>query len=220
MPQRPATNSRYSMRRELVVDHRLVRHPGHDPLGRDRIGQRVDAEHRDRAGVGREQARDHAQASWSCRRRSGRAGSRTRRRARSGRGRRPPAGRSAWSARGFRGRRAGVCWFMGRAFRTATLVERSFRPVNQKTDEIVRNFNGLRPGRGHFGARDEGVGEKLVLPAGRRRGTRAGRPGSSPARRRRRPGSPPAADGPPARPCAPGCGGCRARARRRSPARI
>ena len=40
-------------RRQLVVDHRLVRHPGHDPLGLDRIGERVDAEHRDRARVGR-----------------------------------------------------------------------------------------------------------------------------------------------------------------------
>ena len=65
-------------RRELVVDHRLVGDPGHDPLGLDRIGERVDAEHRDRAGVGLEQARDHAQASWSCRRRSARAGRRTR----------------------------------------------------------------------------------------------------------------------------------------------
>jgi hypothetical protein len=47
--------------RELVVDHRLVRDPRHDALGFDRIGERVDAEHRDRALVGRKQPRDHAQ---------------------------------------------------------------------------------------------------------------------------------------------------------------
>ena len=48
-------------RRQLVVDHRLVRHPGHDPLGRDRIGQRIDAEHRYRTRLGPQQARHHAQ---------------------------------------------------------------------------------------------------------------------------------------------------------------
>ena len=69
-------------RRQLVVDHRLVGHPGHDALGRDRIGERVDAEHRDRARVGPRAGPRPCAASWSCRRRSGRAGSRTRRRAR------------------------------------------------------------------------------------------------------------------------------------------
>ncbi len=48
-------------RGELVVDHRFVRQPGSDPLGGDRIGQRVDAFDRDRAGVGTQQPDHHAQ---------------------------------------------------------------------------------------------------------------------------------------------------------------
>ena len=48
-------------RRELVVDHRLVRQPGGDLLGGDRIGERVDAADGDRAGVGTQQAGHHAQ---------------------------------------------------------------------------------------------------------------------------------------------------------------
>ena len=48
-------------RRQLVVDHRLVGHPGHDLLGGDGIGERIDAENGDRAGVGLQQAGDHAQ---------------------------------------------------------------------------------------------------------------------------------------------------------------
>jgi hypothetical protein len=46
---------------ELVVDHRLVRHPGHDALGRYRILERVDAADRDRAGVRLQQSGNHAQ---------------------------------------------------------------------------------------------------------------------------------------------------------------
>ena len=48
-------------RRQLVVDHRLVRHPRRDLLGGDRIAQRIDAEHRYRAGIGPQQAGHHAQ---------------------------------------------------------------------------------------------------------------------------------------------------------------
>jgi hypothetical protein len=48
-------------RRELVVDHRLVGDPRHDLLGRHRIGERVDAEHRDRAGVRPQQPDHHPQ---------------------------------------------------------------------------------------------------------------------------------------------------------------
>ncbi len=90
-------------RRELVVDHRLVGDPRHDLLGRDRIGERVDAEHRDRAGVGPQQPDHHAQGRGLA----GAVGAEQRvelaRAHASGRGRRPRAGRSAWSGRGFRG---------------------------------------------------------------------------------------------------------------------
>jgi len=48
-------------RRQLVVDHRLVGDPCHDLLGGDGIGERVDAQNGDRAGVGFEQAGDHPQ---------------------------------------------------------------------------------------------------------------------------------------------------------------
>ena len=48
-------------RRQLVINHRLVGHPRHHLLGGDGIGQRIDAEHRHRAGVGPQQAGDHAQ---------------------------------------------------------------------------------------------------------------------------------------------------------------
>ena len=48
-------------RRQLVVDHRLVGDPGHDLLGGDGIAQGIDAEDRDRAGVGLQQPGHHAQ---------------------------------------------------------------------------------------------------------------------------------------------------------------
>ena len=48
-------------RRQLVVDHRLVGEPRHQPLGGDRIGQRVDAVDRDRAGVRLQQPDHHAE---------------------------------------------------------------------------------------------------------------------------------------------------------------
>ena len=48
-------------RRELVVDHRLIGNPRHQPLRRNRIGERVDAGDADAAGVGPQQAGDHAQ---------------------------------------------------------------------------------------------------------------------------------------------------------------
>ena len=48
-------------RRQLVVDHRLVGDPGHDLLGRDRIGQRVDAEDRDRPRIRAQQSDHHPQ---------------------------------------------------------------------------------------------------------------------------------------------------------------
>ena len=48
-------------RRQLVINHRLVRHPRHDLLGGDGIGERIDAEYRDRAGIGPQQAGHHPQ---------------------------------------------------------------------------------------------------------------------------------------------------------------
>ena len=48
-------------RRQLLVDHRFVRDPGHDPPGGDGIGQRVDAVDRDRSAIRAEQAGDHPQ---------------------------------------------------------------------------------------------------------------------------------------------------------------
>ncbi len=48
-------------RREFFVDHRLVGDPRHDPFRRNRIGERVDAAHANRAGVGAKQAGDHPQ---------------------------------------------------------------------------------------------------------------------------------------------------------------
>ena len=48
-------------RRQLVVDHRLIGNPRHQPLCRYRIGERVDAGDADAAGVGPQQAGDHAQ---------------------------------------------------------------------------------------------------------------------------------------------------------------
>ena len=111
-----------------------------------------------------------------------------------------------------------MCWFMagGASAGGATnLVERGFRPVNQKSDEIVSNFNvpDLRPGRRDIGAGDEGVDEELVLRQACGAEIAAARPASSPARRRRRPGTRRARDGPPAPPGARGRGGCRARRR-------
>jgi hypothetical protein len=50
-PHSPATKIEVFERRQPVIDHRLVRHPGHDLLGRDRIGEHIDAEHRDAAAV-------------------------------------------------------------------------------------------------------------------------------------------------------------------------
>ena len=47
--------------RQLVIDHRLVRHPRHDLLGGDGICERIDAQYRDRAGVGAQQAGHHPQ---------------------------------------------------------------------------------------------------------------------------------------------------------------
>ena len=48
-------------RRQLVINHRLVRHPGHHLLGGDRIGQRIDPRYRDGTGVGPQQAGHHPQ---------------------------------------------------------------------------------------------------------------------------------------------------------------
>ena len=48
-------------RRQLVINHRLVRHPCHDLLGGDGIGERIDARYRDRAGVGPQQTGHHPQ---------------------------------------------------------------------------------------------------------------------------------------------------------------
>ena len=47
-------------RGQLVVEHRLVRQPGGDALGANRVAQGVDAEDRDVAGIGRQQADHHA----------------------------------------------------------------------------------------------------------------------------------------------------------------
>ena len=125
-------------RRELVVDHRLVRHPGHDALGGDRIVERVDAE--------RPQIEPASGRSRPATMRSvvvlpapfGPSRHRTRRRARSGRGRRPPAGRSSSSARGRRGRQAGDAGSWMARCEAATLVERGFSPVNQKITKFRR----------------------------------------------------------------------------------
>ena len=48
-------------RRQTVIDHRLVGQPGHDLLGANRIGQHVDAEHRDRAAIRFQEPRGHPQ---------------------------------------------------------------------------------------------------------------------------------------------------------------
>jgi len=48
-------------RGQLVIDHRLVGYPCRDLLGGNGIGERVDPEHRHRAGIRPEQARHHAQ---------------------------------------------------------------------------------------------------------------------------------------------------------------
>jgi hypothetical protein len=48
-------------RRQLVVDHRLIRYPRGDLLGGDRIGQRIDPEHGDRAGIRPQQPGHHPQ---------------------------------------------------------------------------------------------------------------------------------------------------------------
>ena len=48
-------------RRELVVDHRLVRNPRHHPLGGDRIGQGIDPEDRNRAAIRPQQPDHHLQ---------------------------------------------------------------------------------------------------------------------------------------------------------------
>ena len=45
----------------IIVDHRLIRHPRHDPPRGDGIGQRVDAVDSDRTTVGLEQAGDQSQ---------------------------------------------------------------------------------------------------------------------------------------------------------------
>ena len=48
-------------RRQLVVNHGLVGNPGRDLLCRHWIGEHIDPEDRDRAGVGLEQPRQHPQ---------------------------------------------------------------------------------------------------------------------------------------------------------------
>jgi hypothetical protein len=48
-------------RRQFLVDHRLVRDPGHNPPRPNRIGQCIDPEHSDRAAIRAEQTRDHPQ---------------------------------------------------------------------------------------------------------------------------------------------------------------
>ena len=57
----PGDEFQIFLRRELVVDHRLVGYPGDHALGFDRIGERVDAGDMDRAGVRPDQTGDHAQ---------------------------------------------------------------------------------------------------------------------------------------------------------------
>ena len=79
MPHSPRDEFEIFERRQLVVDHRLVGNPGHDLLGRDRIGERVDAEHGNRAGIGPQQARPPCARSWSCPPRWARAAYRIRR---------------------------------------------------------------------------------------------------------------------------------------------
>ena len=59
-PPQPGHEVEILHRRQLVVEHRLVRNPGHDALGADGIGQRVDAKDGDRSAVGRKEAGDHA----------------------------------------------------------------------------------------------------------------------------------------------------------------
>ena len=84
---KPGDEFEIFLRRELVVDHRLVGDPRHQPLGRapgrraHRCRRRGSSRRRDAA------ARRSSAASWSCRRRWGRAARRIRRRARRDRGR-------------------------------------------------------------------------------------------------------------------------------------
>jgi hypothetical protein len=49
------------IRRELVVGHRLVGNPRGQPLGRERIGERIDAGDADRARIRTQEPGDHAQ---------------------------------------------------------------------------------------------------------------------------------------------------------------
>jgi hypothetical protein len=53
--------SRELHRPQLLVDHRLVRDPGHDSSRPDGIGERVDTKDSDRAAVGFEEAGDQTQ---------------------------------------------------------------------------------------------------------------------------------------------------------------
>jgi hypothetical protein len=48
-------------RRQLVINHRLVRDPRHHLLGGDGIRERVNAEHCHRSGIGPRQACHHPQ---------------------------------------------------------------------------------------------------------------------------------------------------------------
>jgi hypothetical protein len=57
----PGDEFQIFLRRELVVDHRLIGNPRHHPLRRHRIGECIDAGDMDRAGVRPHQSRDHAQ---------------------------------------------------------------------------------------------------------------------------------------------------------------
>ena len=48
-------------RRQLVIDHRLIRHPCHHLLGRGGVRECVDPVHRYCSGIGRQQPGDHAE---------------------------------------------------------------------------------------------------------------------------------------------------------------
>jgi hypothetical protein len=58
---KPGDEFEIFQRRQLVIDHGFVGHPGHLLLGRDRIAERVYTEHRDRTGIGPRETGHHAQ---------------------------------------------------------------------------------------------------------------------------------------------------------------
>ena len=95
---------------ELVVEHRLVRQPGDDALGRHRIAPGVDAEHLDRRRRPPRKDPRSSAGSSSCPPRSARAARRTRRPRFQDRARRRPEGRGRSSCGGRTGEERDGSW--------------------------------------------------------------------------------------------------------------